>query len=301
MQVIRIKRDYLKLLAVVLVAVCLFGITGTMTSHAALTVDVSLFVRQNVESNIGNVATREFTYRVTPADPAYPMPAGTVAGEYTFTLTGNTAVNTTPITFTQAHIGGTFIYNVSTVVTNRDGVTYDTQVFEVEIRVRTIDGQPGIIMLVRCAEDNEEKPEEMQFNHTYLVETVTLSGTKTWDHGTNAVANRPTSATVHLYENGVRVETFVVNAANNWTWSTTRPAYDAYGNRLTFTIVVENIANYTTAVSGLNAHSVFIETPVVPPTGEDNSILIGSVIAGISLIGIFLVAFKRRNNEAEEV
>ena len=390
----------LTVLVVMLVTASLICAFAVLNSHAATAVDVTIPVRQNVTSNTGNEATRVFSYRLTPANPSNPMPAGSAGGVYNFTITGNQEINIPAIRFTEL---GDFVYEVRAVVSDRVGHVYDTRTYVVIISVMnspTGNGFHYTMVLQDRDNPNAPKPEAIVFNHSYQLDMVTISGAKTWDHGTNPMANRPTSITVRLMDGETQVASAVVRAADHWSWSfvvprlradgteiqytitedpipgyepringfnitnvhesvgdvppsyitlqgektwthganpvsqrpssivvlilqgntvvrripltaadgwrwtTTVPEFDANGNRITYRVFEENVPMYTVTVNGMNMNNRFVSPDFegdTPQTGESNTILIGAALAGVSLVGIILLVFKRRNNEVEGV
>jgi len=63
-------------------------------------------------------------------------------------------------------------------------------------------------------------------------ETVTISGAKTWKHGTNPVSERPQELIIHVKANGNIITTAAVTAADHWKWKFVLPKYDNNGNEI---------------------------------------------------------------------
>ena len=88
--------------------------------------------------------------------------------------------------------------------------------------------------------------------NTHKPETTEVSGTKTWDDSNDQDGKRPESITVNLLANGEKVDSKEVTADNNWTYSfTDLPVYKA-GQKLTYTVSEETVADYTTTYDGTN-------------------------------------------------
>ena len=83
-------------------------------------------------------------------------------------------------------------------------------------------------------------------------ETVVIEGSKTWHHGTNPVANRPTQITVILLANGEPYLRFNVSATQRWGWSIEVDKYDDEGNEIVWTIDEEYVAGYIKTINGHN-------------------------------------------------
>ena len=84
-------------------------------------------------------------------------------------------------------------------------------------------------------------------------DTIDISGTKIWEDNENAYGTRPTSITVNLIQNGTKVASKEVTAADDWKYSFTKlRKYDANGKEYTYTITENPVTNYDTSVSGYN-------------------------------------------------
>ena len=84
-------------------------------------------------------------------------------------------------------------------------------------------------------------------------DTIDISGTKIWEDNENAYGTRPTSITVNLIQNGTKIASKEVTAADDWKYSFTKlRKYDANGKEYTYTITENPVTNYDTSVSGYN-------------------------------------------------
>ena len=88
--------------------------------------------------------------------------------------------------------------------------------------------------------------------NTHTPETITVSGTKTWDDNNNQDGKRPTSITVNLLANGTKVKSATVKAEDNWTYEFTNLAKYEAGKEIVYTIAEEKVENYETTISGYN-------------------------------------------------
>ena len=55
--------------------------------------------------------------------------------------------------------------------------------------------------------------------NTYNTETVTVSGNKTWNDGSDQDGKRPESITIYLLADGAEVTSKTVTAADGWAWT----------------------------------------------------------------------------------
>ncbi len=82
------------------------------------------------------------------------------------------------------------------------------------------------------------------------VETVSVSGVKTWNDANNQDGKRPTSITINLLKNGTLYSRKIITAAENWQWNFTNLPKFENGVEITYTITEEPVAGYTTLVNG---------------------------------------------------
>ena len=83
-------------------------------------------------------------------------------------------------------------------------------------------------------------------------ETLTVSGTKTWDDNNNQDGMRPESITIRLLKNGVEIDSKTVTEADGWAWSFADLAKYEDGELITYTITEDAVADYSSEVSGYN-------------------------------------------------
>ncbi len=82
-------------------------------------------------------------------------------------------------------------------------------------------------------------------------ETITLSGSKTWNDNNNQDGKRPTSLTVHLLADGKEVAEQTVTAPN-WTWTFANMPKYANGKEIVYTITETDVVDYSPVIDGLN-------------------------------------------------
>ena len=88
--------------------------------------------------------------------------------------------------------------------------------------------------------------------NTHVPETVVVSGTKTWDDGNNQDGKRPESITVNLLADGTKIDSTVVKAGadGSWTYSFAGLAKYKDGKEIIYTISEEPVADYSTTIEG---------------------------------------------------
>ncbi len=109
------------------------------------------------------------------------------------------------------------------------------------------------------------------YDITNTLETVNITGTKTWDDASNQDGKRVTEITVNLLANGdtdnpVDSITVTGNAdADTWNWSfTDLPKYDSNGAEITYTVTEDVITDYETEITG-SASEGFVITNKYEP------------------------------------
>ena len=141
-----------------MVPVFAFGVEGG-TSNS-----ITIPVRQVFNSDTVASGAGVFSYVFTAQNPANPMPAGTVAGNYTFTIQGNNTYNIGPITFTTT---GSFYYEIRSNSPERPGYTLDDTVYLIRVTVRDAVGGGLIATFAIVGSDTGQKYDEALFEKDY--------------------------------------------------------------------------------------------------------------------------------------
>ena len=196
------------------------------------------------------------------------------AGKYSFELKKEdgtvveTATNEADGTVTFASISydesqvGTHKYTISEVAGSEPGVTYDTTVQEVEVKVEKVSATE-----LKATASKEAK--DLVFTNKYTPAKTKVSVTKKWDDKDNQDGKRPSSITVKLLADGQETnQTLVLNVANNWAGSFTNLDTDKGGASIKYTVVEEPVTGYTSEVTG-DATSGFIITNTYTPETVD--------------------------------
>jgi len=118
-------------IAVLLAMLCMT--LPPMKAYAAINNPLVLTVSQVFDNTSTTVTNDEFTYRLVPDASGNPMPAGSTAEGYTFTITGTASIQLPPI---QYHNAGMYSYTIAQVVTTEaGGYTYDRHVYSMDVQV----------------------------------------------------------------------------------------------------------------------------------------------------------------------
>ena len=112
--------------------------------------------------------------------------------------------------------------------------------------------------------------DENKFTITnYNGENVVIPVTKKWK-GSGA---HPDHLNVQLFANGAKVDSFTLNAGNNWQHNFEKPKYDAKRKEIRYTVTEDNVSGYTLSKEDNPATgyvNVFVNTKNdVPPTSPN--------------------------------
>ena len=126
----------------------------------------------------------------------------------------------------------------------------------------------------------------MRLTNTHFThEQITISGTKTWNHGANT-NRQPESIVVHVRSGNEIVASKRVTATDSWRYSFILPKYALDGMLAKYTIEEESVPYYSLVKQdGFNLLNEFkgLNYPGDPPkTGEDSDLALWAGLMGIS-------------------
>ena len=117
----------------------------------------------------------------------------------------------------------------------------------------------------------------ISYTVTNTLETVDISGTKTWEDADNQDGLRPESITVNLLADGTEIAEVIVKADANGKWSyafTDLPKY-VEGEKVTYTVSEDKVDGYETSIDGYNIINTLIpitvEIPVTKVWDDENN------------------------------
>ena len=107
--------------------------------------------------------------------------------------------------------------------------------------------------------DNSKNGTVTTLTNTYVPETTSISGTKTWDDADNQDGKRPESIIVNLLANGeiAASQTVKADEAGNWTYTFKDLPKYANGKEITYTVTEEAVEGYETSVDGFNITNTY--------------------------------------------
>ena len=110
--------------------------------------------------------------------------------------------------------------------------------------------------------------------NSHTPETVSVSGSKTWNDNNNQDGFRPETITIHLLADGQVIDTKVVSADDNWSWSFENlPKYENHGTLINYSVTEEQVEDYSTEYDGYNvtnSHTPEQTSVTVAKSWQDN-------------------------------
>ena len=222
-----------------------------------------------------------FTNKYTPAPATKVKIAGKKvlegkileAGKYNFALkkTDGSVVQTVTndvdgnfafdeLTYDENQVG-THKYTISEVSGNEAGVTYDSTVYEVEVKVEKVSATELKATVSKQASD-------LVFTNKYTPAKTQIPVKKVWNDADNQDGKRPASITVKLLADGTDTgKTLELSEANGWAGSFTDLDADKGGTSIDYKVVeVSSVAGYTSEISGDAATGFTITNKYTPET-----------------------------------
>ncbi len=110
--------------------------------------------------------------------------------------------------------------------------------------------------------------------NSHTPETISISGSKTWDDANDQDGKRPGSITIRLYANGEQVKVVTVTEEDGWKWNFANlPKYEN-GSEIRYTITEDAVPGYQSKVDGMDVTNRY--TPDIPDTPDDSDKLTAS-------------------------
>ena len=156
---------------------------------------------------------------------------------------------------------GTHKYTISEVAGSEPGVTYDTTVQEVEVKVEKVSATE-----LKATASKEAK--DLVFTNKYTAAKTEVSVKKVWNDANNQDGKRPSSITVKLLADGQDTgKTLELNAANNWAGSFTDLDADKAGKVIAYTVIeTTKVEGYISEVTGDATSGFTITNSYTPET-----------------------------------
>ena len=102
--------------------------------------------------------------------------------------------------------------------------------------------------------------------NTHEIETITISGFKTWDDADDKDGIRPETISIYLLADGRTVDTRTVTETDGWRWTFDDLPRYASGAEILYTIAEDPVAGYEAAIDGFDIVNRHVPTPTRRPT-----------------------------------
>ena len=158
---------------------------------------------------------------------------------------------------------GTFYYKL-TETNKNDGIfNYDNHVFYIEVKTKkVIENSTATIEIdsVRYFTIDENNDKVYLENNAYPVfnnETITkelvkIEGKKIWNDADNQDGKRPSSITVNLFADGIKIDSKVVSQSDEWRYVFDNLDKYKDGKEIQYTVTEDEVKGYTTEINGTN-------------------------------------------------
>ena len=146
-------------------------------------------------------------------------------------------------------------------------------------------------------------------------EKTLVSGSKTWEHGSNSIGKWPKFIVLRLSANGVFILQKEVGEVEYWSWSIRMDKYDKDGKEIVYTVDEAPVEHYSKTVSGFDIFNIYRPdgpgTPGTPgkpgkpgangPRTDDlSNLALWLTLMGLSLVALitlFIFAWRRKRRD----
>lgn len=210
-----------------------------------------------------NAPKAEFRFLLQGEDDA-PMPEGSDGKNQIVSLTGSGKIELGKIVFSSP---GTYTYTISELNGGEDGWEYDSVIYTLTVTVTQEDEK----LSAQTVLAKEGEPvEKLQFVNRYAPDQdaqISISGTKTWNHGGNP--NPPKSIVVYTYGDGELAAQRLVTEKEGWKYTFELPKYAEDGHEIHYTIDEAPVEGYEKIIDGYNLINTYDpDLPIGPDPGD---------------------------------
>ena len=210
-----------------------------------------------------------FSFSLTPISPNAPMPAGTIGGVKTITLTGEGSANFGDILFANP---GVFTYEIKEIQGTAN-CAYDNAVYSLTVTVTEDNGKLAVQSTLYQKQGDSAPHMTAAFTNRYSgPDQINVSVRKAWAGVANSA--QPTAVSVQLYRNGdPHSDPVTLNADNNW-----RHLWQNLEKGPAWTVNELDVPQgYTPSIDG-DAASGFVITNSYAAPNQDEILLAGQKI-----------------------
>ena len=146
--------------------------------------------------------------------------------------------------------------------------------------------------------------ENFDITNKYTPGKTSVTVTKRWIDGSNHDGIRPSSVTIYLYANEVKVDELKLTAEGNWTGVFADLHVYENGKRIEYSISEKSVRGYNATFTGSaeNGFTVTNTHNIIPKTGDDSNLplhvsLFGASISALAVL-MFLAKSKKKGRHA---
>ena len=132
-----------------------------------------------------------------------------------------------------------------------EGIQYDASKYLVTVNI-TMNNDQLISSVIYKNMLSNNIVDSMNFANQTYIDSITISGKKTWDDHGNQDGKRPQSITVYLKIGDNVVDSASVTAKEDWSWSFQNLPKYANGKEIKYSIAEEEVKDYLSSVDGYN-------------------------------------------------
>lgn len=292
--------------------------TNIINTYLKPAVSAPVMVEKRITGSTPSVDS-VFTFMLQSQNGA-PMPAESAGDSKQISISGAGQTNFGTITFTQP---GSYTYIIREVRGSEIGYSYDNSVYTLTVVVEQQENALVVTSYTYAKPGATAGGSAALFINNYdntgdegdPDKRVTVSGLKSWNHGTNPEAERPDFVTLHILANGRKSLSFTVDASTHWTYSFNLPKYDKNGNEIVYTVDESDVEGYSKTINGFditNTHRTYTGGgntgdgggggSGTAQTGDTTSLLFWMLLMGASamcmciLLGLYWHRQRQRKN-----
>ena len=132
-----------------------------------------------------------------------------------------------------------------------EGIQYDASKYLVTVNI-TMNNDQLISSVIYKNILSNNIVDSMNFTNQTYIDSITISGKKTWDDHGNQDGKRPQSITVYLKIGDNVVDSASVTAKEDWSWSFQNLPKYANGKEIKYSIAEKEVKDYLSSVDGYN-------------------------------------------------
>ena len=191
-----------------------------------------------------NAPQTEFKF-LLQGEKGAPMPLNSEGNIKTIVITGSGEAEIGTFSFAEP---GVYIYTLSELNTGAEGWTYESAVYTLTF---TVTPENGALNASLALTKDGNPAEKLQFVNHYAPDQtarVTISGTKTWNHGDNPTP--PESIIVYVYADGELAAQRLVTGKDGWKYAFELPKFAEDGHEIIYTVGEAEVPGYTAEIHG---------------------------------------------------